>query len=142
MKNPQKFVLIAGVILIIGMTYGFHYLKMVFAEGAEYSESDKKDYDFYTPELLKNMPRITNDFRFNYNNESGPNPALIHQVRFFGTNDTSEIDNYLERNGFKKGGLCDFRGECWSNKNSNVNLSVEVEGNSSTVIVSMVDIVK
>ncbi|MDF7648190.1 hypothetical protein F3J38_18330 [Pantoea sp. Acro-805] len=142
MKNAIKPVLITFAILAIGMTYGLHYLKMVFAEGAEYSEKDRRDYDFYTPELLKNIPRITKDFRFTYNNESGPNPALIHQIRFIGTSDTSKIDIYLERNGFKKGGVCDYRGVCWTGNEPNINVSVGIEEDPITVIVSMVDKVK
>ncbi|MFB9086166.1 hypothetical protein ACFFW8_12270 [Erwinia tracheiphila] len=61
--------------------YGWPWLKIGFAESAYYRQQDKREYDFYTPELLKNMPRITNDYSFEFGNISGPQ-AFVYGIRF------------------------------------------------------------
>lgn len=139
MKRFLKSTLAILMVCVIGLFYGLQYLKMEFADGADYSEMDKREYDFYTPELLKNMPRVSKTYNFHYSNLSGPNAALIYQANFFGITDTRQIDIYLEKNGFKKGGTCNTSENCWISKDPNLTVSVEVEESPDTIRVKMID---
>ncbi|WP_342755503.1 hypothetical protein AAGQ96_10685 [Pantoea sp. MBD-2R] len=139
MKTSLKIMLVMLVVCIIGLFYGLQYFMMEFADGADYTEQDKREYDFYTPELLKNMPRVSNTYSFHYSNVSGPNPALIYRADFSGTTDTSRINTYLAQNGFKKGGVCNISGDCWTGKDPNITVSVGVEENLSAIRIAMVD---
>lgn len=139
MKKSAKIMLAIMVVCVISIFYGLKYLRMEFADGADYTEQDKKEYSFYTPELLKNMPRVSNAYRFHYSNVSGPNPALIYQAIFSGTTDSNQIDSYLEKNGYKKTGMCNSNGDCWTGKDLNVTVSVGVDENLNAIRVEMVD---
>lgn len=139
MKKSLKIMLAVLMICVIGLFYGLQYLSMEFTDGADYTEQDKREYDYYTPELLKNMPRVSNVYNFHYSNVSGPNPALIYQASFSGTTDTSKIDTYLEKNGYKKTGMCNTNGDCWIGKNPNITVSVGIEEIPGTIRVEMVD---
>lgn len=48
-----------GVIVAAGivLTAALPYVKMEFAGSAHYTEQDTREYEYYTPELLKNMLR-------------------------------------------------------------------------------------
>lgn len=85
------------------------------------------------------MLRVGNAYSFHYSNVSGPNPALIYQVIFSGTTDPSQIDSCLEKNGYKKTGMCNRNGNYWIGKNPNITISVGVDGNPNTIRVEMVD---
>ena len=58
MEKLLKIVLAILVVCVIGLFFGLQYFKMEFADGADYTEQDKREYDFYTPELLKNLNAI------------------------------------------------------------------------------------
>ncbi|EXU75756.1 hypothetical protein BG55_09005 [Erwinia mallotivora] len=77
---------------------------MEFASGADYPEQNKREYVFYIPEWLKNMPPVSNSCYFHYASVSDPNPALNYQVRLFGTTDSHLPGRWLEKNGCKKPG--------------------------------------
>lgn len=139
MKTSLKVTLTILVVCAMSLAYGIQHLRMEFAEGADYTEQDKQEYDFYTPKLLENMPRITNNFNFHYSNVSGTNPALIFNVRFIGITDTEKIDSYLEKQGYKKGSSCSFGGDCWNGNDPDITVSVESEKNPSAVLVSRVE---
>ena len=139
MKKSLKITLAVLVVCLTGFFYGLQYLKMEFADGADYTEQDKREYNFYTPELLKNMPRVSNIYSFHYSNVSGPNPALLYQASFSGTTDTRKIDTYLRKNGYKKGGMCNTNGDCWTGKDPAITVSVGIEENPGTIHVQMVD---
>ncbi|ELF4281892.1 hypothetical protein RNF85_000403 [Salmonella enterica] len=137
MKKTVKIML--PVFFLVFLFYGLQYLRMEFADGADYTEQDKKKYDFYTPKLLKNMPRISDVYSFHYSNVSGPNPALIFRVIFSGSTDAGRINTYLEKNGFKRTGVCNTNGECWIGKDQSTTVSVEYQDNPSAIRVEMID---
>jgi len=139
MKKSLKIILAVLVVCVICLFYGLQYLSMEFSDGADYTEKDKREYNFYTPELLKNMPRVSNVYSFHYSNVSGPNPALIHQVIFSGTTDPIKIDAYLEKNGYKKTEMCNTNGDCWFGQDPNITISVGIEENPSAIRVEMVE---
>ncbi|WP_039056277.1 hypothetical protein [Enterobacter sp. Bisph1] len=138
MRTSLKLIFAMLVLCIVGFAFVLHYLNMEFAENADYTEQDKREYDFYTPTLLKNMPRISNAYRFHYRNVSGPNPALVYQVAFSGTTDTRKIDAWLVKQGYIKNGICHTH-SCWTGQNPDITLSIGIENTSNIVHVEMVD---
>lgn len=139
MKKSLKITLAVLIVCVTGLFYGLQYLSMAFSDGANYTEKNKREYNFYTPELLKNMPRVSSVYSFHYSNVSGPNPALIHQVIFFGTTDPLKINAYLEKNGFKKTILCNKNRDCWVGQDPNMTVSVGFEENPAAILIEMVD---
>ncbi|UYA60483.1 hypothetical protein NAL19_2344 [Pectobacterium sp. F1-1] len=101
---------IIGVATVIGTIWP--YINMNFASSAHSTEQDKREYAFYTPDILKNMPRITNHYDFNFSNVTGPE-AKVWTVNFYGTDDTGKVHTYLTSIGYEKQKRCDVEAECW-----------------------------
>ncbi|HBC80823.1 MAG TPA: hypothetical protein DC012_02410 [Escherichia sp.] len=111
---------VAVLVSIIVLAIAWPDVKMEFASYAQYTEQDTREYEYFTPDLLKNMPRITNDYRFEYGNVTGPE-AHVFTVHIYGTTDSSTIRDYLRAQGYEPQKVCDVEAECWrSHKNSNV----------------------
>ncbi len=136
MKMPVKIFCAVAVIIGAAITYAWPWIKMDFAENARYTELDKREYEFYTPDLLKKMPRISPDYVFDYSNISGPQ-ALIFSVTFYGTDDTSKIRNYLSSAGYKQQTTCDVEAECWRAAGSKDIVSVAKITSSQMVLVQI-----
>ena len=137
MKTRYKLFLIASTLLAAGLIGIWPYATMNFAESARYTEKDKRAYAFYTPEILKNLPRITNDYTFRYTNIAGPGER-IYELQFQGSTDKSQIEAYLEKQGYKKSALCDIQATCWTSAAPEVSLSVATFKDPATLIVSVV----
>uniref|UniRef100_UPI000CFC9CC4 hypothetical protein n=2 Tax=Cronobacter TaxID=413496 RepID=UPI000CFC9CC4 len=73
---------------------------------------DKREYDYYTPDLLKEMPRISEKYTFQYMNISGPQ-AFVYGITFEGAKDTSKVRDYLSSAGYRPQEKCDVEAECW-----------------------------
>ncbi|WP_191922201.1 hypothetical protein [Pantoea agglomerans] len=88
----KKFITVSVVLGLVGvvLAFGWPYIKMGFASSAYYTERDKPEYEYYTPELLKKMPRISDDYAFEFGNVSGPE-ANVFTVRYHGTSETRNI---------------------------------------------------
>ncbi|ELW9441809.1 hypothetical protein QDZ74_003557 [Pluralibacter gergoviae] len=99
---------IAGIALVVG----WPYLRMEFASSAYYSEQDKRAYEYYTPELLKKIPRISGDYKFEFGRITG-SEANVYTVKFYGVVETSPIRNYLKSAGYEPQKSCDVEAECW-----------------------------
>ncbi|EXU75344.1 hypothetical protein [Erwinia mallotivora] len=138
MKKPLKIMLAVLVVCVIIIFYGIKYFRMEFVDGADYTEQDKQEYNFYTPKLLKNMPRASDVYDFHYSNVSGPNPAKIYQVIFSGTTETGKINAYLEKKGYKKSGG-DINSSNWIGNDPDITVSVEIEKKPVSIRVEMVE---
>lgn len=111
----KKLVLVlVSVVVVAGIvgSYVWPYLQLEFAESAHYTEKDKREYDYYTPELLRKLPRISDDYEFSYHNISGPQ-AFVFGVTFNGTTDTRKIRDYLSAEGYEPQAQCQTEAECW-----------------------------
>lgn len=138
MKTSTKVSLAAIAVVFAGLAYVWPYVKMDFAESASYTEQDKREYEFFTPDILKKIPRISDDYRFGYSNVSGQ-ALLIYDIRFSGTTDASKINTYLQENGYKRLDVCDIEGESWQGNDPKVSVSVGVVPDPKAIIVSVVD---
>ncbi|MDY1037147.1 hypothetical protein [Lelliottia sp. CFBP8978] len=138
MKTSASVTLAILAVITVGAVYLWPYVKMDFTESASYTEQDKREYEFFTPDILKNMPRVSDHYQFGYSNVSGPD-LLIYEVTFSGTTHTSRINHYLQKNGFRRLGSCDIDGECWQGDEPGMSVSVSINAKSEIIIVSVMD---
>lgn len=103
MRNSFRVVIAMLAVIAVALVWVWPYVQMEFAGSAHYTEQDKREYDFYTPELLKKMPRISPKYEFDFANITGPAPH-IYTIKFYGTEDTSKINAYFESQGYKPQG--------------------------------------
>ena len=134
MKKILAGLAVAVLIGVIVLTVAWPYVKMEFASSAHYTEQDKREYAFYTPALLKKMPKISEDYEFHYSNISGPQ-AFVYGVEFRGATDASKIREYLSQAGYQLQKSCDIEAECWISSHSkqdivtlNQSLSLQIVG--------------
>lgn len=125
-------VLVGGVLI-----YATPYIKMEFAGSATYTEKNAREYLFYTPEILKKMPRISGDYEFDFDNITGP-AKHVHAVKFYGTSDVRKIDSYLESIGYKKQKECDIDASCWRGSDKQETVYVGVLNSEKMVLVQVV----
>lgn len=122
----KKFITVFSVVSLfvgVALTLGWPYLDMGFSSSANYTQRDKREYDHYTPELLKRMPRISDNYEFSYSNISGPQ-AFVYGIQFNGTNDASRIREYLISEGYELQKTCNVEAECWRSHKTNDVISI------------------
>ena len=72
MRKSFKVLGSVSIVAAAALTYAWPYIVMEFAGSAHYTEQDKREYEFYTPVLLKKMPRISSRYDFDFANITGP----------------------------------------------------------------------
>ena len=111
-------ILFSGVVIsVFALTALWPYVQMGFASSAHYTQMDTREYEYYTPDLLKKMPRISDNYEFSYSNISGPQ-AFVYGIQFNGTTDTSKIREYLISEGYEQQKHCQTEAECWRSPRS------------------------
>ncbi|NCH87065.1 hypothetical protein EHJ13_06330 [Cronobacter dublinensis] len=132
-------ILISLVVLLCGfIIYAIPYIKMEFAESAHYTEKDTREYSFYTPAILQEMPRISQKYEFSFINVSGP-ASHVNVVKFYGTMDSTKVDEYLLNKGFKKQDKCDIEATCWRGSDPQETVYVNASPGENMVIVQVVN---
>lgn len=117
MRNSFRVLIAMLAVIAVALFWVWPYVQMEFAGSAHYTEQDKREYDFYTPELLKKMPRISPKYEFDFANITGP-ATHVYTIKFYGTEDTSKINAYLESQGYKPQGKCNIDNMCWRGTDS------------------------
>jgi len=105
------------IVGFLALTVVWPYIQMEFASSAHYTQMDKREYEYYTPDLLKEMPRISDNYEFSYSNISGPQ-AFVYGIQFNGTTDTSKIREYLRAKGYEQQKQCQTEADCWRSPRS------------------------
>ncbi|EOV3270964.1 hypothetical protein ACOM1Z_003585 [Cronobacter dublinensis] len=132
-------ILISLVVVLCGFAiYAIPFIKMEFAESAHYTEKDSREYSFYTPEILQEMPRISEKYEFSFMNVTGP-AAHVNVVKFYGTIDATKVDEYLLNKGFKKQDKCDIEATCWHGSDPRETIYVNSPPGENMVIVQVVN---
>lgn len=128
----------AGAIIVIAaaLSCAWPWVKMEFAGSAHYTEQDRREYDFYTPDILKKMPRISPQYSFDFANITGP-ASHVYAVKFYDTKDTDKIEDYLASTGYRQV-KCDFDSVCWRSTDPQESVYVGVLNSEETVIVQVV----
>ncbi|AIA70964.1 hypothetical protein [Pectobacterium atrosepticum] len=137
MSKPLKiFAAIGTIVIAVVVGAIWPYIKMDFASSAHYTEQDKREYAFYTPDILKKMPRITDRYDFSFSNVTGPE-AKIWTVNFYGTGDTRNVHTYLTSVGYEKQDRCDVEAECWRAAGTNDVVTVATFDTDKSVVVQV-----
>lgn len=136
MRTPFKVALsIVGIIAAI-FAYSWPTIKMELAGSAHYTEQNKREYNFYTPDILKKMPRISDRYEFDFYNVTGPG-SLVYSVTFYNTNDISKVNAYLVSLGYIKQDSCSVEGECWNGNDSTETVTVSAVSKINAVMVQV-----
>ncbi|NIF20720.1 hypothetical protein F3J40_03700 [Pantoea sp. Acro-835] len=101
---------IVGLIGII-LIWNWKQLEMGFATSADYHEQDAKEYNYYTPDLLKRMPRISNNYKFEYHYVDAQE-FYVYSLAFGDTTDTRKIREFLLAEGYSPQPSCPTEAEC------------------------------
>ena len=96
----------------IAFAFAWPYASMEFASSAYYTEQDKRQYDYYTPDLFIKMPRISSHYDFGFGRIVGTE-ANVFTVNFYGVTDVSRIEDYLTSEGYKRQATYDVEAQCW-----------------------------
>lgn len=112
MRNSFRALIVAVVVIAAALVWVWPYIQMEFSGSAHYTEQDKREYDFYTPDILKNMPRISPQYDFDFANITGP-ATHVYAIKFYGVEDTRKIDAYLVSLGYSPQGKCNIDSMCW-----------------------------
>lgn len=136
MRNACKIVGCLAIVAGAALISVWPWFKMSSASSAHYTERDKREYDYYTPDILKNMPRISARYDFHYANISGQ-ASLVHAINFYDTQDVSAINQYLTASGYKKGSDCFVEAACWQGQNPNEVITVGASSDFNVVQVAV-----
>jgi len=130
--------LIVTAIFVSGLVaYFIPYIKMEFSGSAHYTEQNKREYNFYTPAILKTMPRITSEYDFDFANITGP-ASQVYAIRFYHTNDPSEINRYLKKNSFIQQKECHIQAVCWQRGNASETVTISTLDKPIALLVSVI----
>ena len=137
MKKHLKPVLFILLLITSVFMYFWPYLKMEFTANAHYTEQDTKEYLFYTPDILKKMPRISTRYDFDFANIMGP-AAHVWALTFYNIQDTSKIEVYLTAEGYQLQDSCDIEAKCWRSVNSRDVVTVGTFSQDKSVLVQVI----
>ncbi|MCP2234023.1 MULTISPECIES: hypothetical protein [Erwinia] len=137
MRKSLKIASITIVIGIAALAFARPWIEMEFAGSAHYTQQDSREYNFYTPEVLKKMPRISERYDFDFANVTGP-ASHVYAVKFYDSKDTDEINKYLSSSGYQKQGDCDEDTLCWKGADPQETIYVGSLKGENTVIVQVV----
>lgn len=136
MRKSVKVFSVAIILVAAGLVYAWPYVQMEFSETAHYTEQERRAYKFYTPDILRDMPRISTRYDFSFANIAGPDQH-VHTVRFYGTRDTQKIDSYLISKAYHKQPTCDISATCWKGADPIETIYVGTLTGENTVIVQV-----
>lgn len=136
MRNSFKLLISVIIVFAAALTYG-PYIVMEFSGNAHYTEQDKRQYAFFTPHLLKKMPRISPHYNFDFVNITGP-ASHVYAVRYYDTDDSSKVDTYLNFMGYKKQHNCHIEAVCWRSTDPQEVVTVSTLENPKAILVSVI----
>ncbi|WP_061708188.1 hypothetical protein [Pseudenterobacter timonensis] len=137
MRKSFRVLTVAIVLIASVFIWVWPYIIMQLSGSAHYTEQDKREYEFYTPVLLKMMPRITPQYDFDFVNITGP-AAHVYAIRFYDTHDTSKVDDYLSIKGYQKQQFCHIKAVCWKGIDADETITVSTLNNPKVVLVSVI----
>lgn len=131
----------AALLFIIALviTFAFlwrSYFELELASSAYYSQNDKREYEYYTPELFKMMPRISSTYSFQYISNHDARKRL-YGIRFDGTSETEKLKSWLQLAGYKPQATCDTSAECWRKEDSDNVVSLYSSANPDYVVIQL-----
>ncbi|MGQ8818880.1 hypothetical protein [Serratia sp. NA_13] len=137
MRRSLKLLSVVAIVSAAALAYIWPYMQMEFAGSAHYTEQNKREYDFYTPEILRKIPRLTPRYDFDFANITGP-ATHVYAVKFYGAEDTHKIDDYLTSIGYERQGNCNIDNVCWRGTDLTETVMVRTLKSEKGVIVQVV----
>lgn len=123
MRKSMKTALAILAVLMAAIIFSWNGIKMRMTDSATYTQDDASQYEYFTPDLLKEMPRISHKFDFDYAVIDG-NPRQINAIKFYGTENDQQVISYLKSRGFSSAPDCNAGFVCWSGSDPKVTVSV------------------
>lgn len=112
MKTVGRMVVIMGIFAVVGITFYWPVIRMELAGSAEYREQDTLAYRHFTPALLKAVPRLSQNYIFDYTRIDGPG-SVIYTLTFSNAPDVQKLRDYLTTMGYSRQTGCAIGEECW-----------------------------
>ncbi|MCT4701047.1 hypothetical protein MUA02_03395 [Enterobacteriaceae bacterium H20N1] len=137
MRNLFKLLAAAVVLITVALAWAWPYIKMEFAGSAHYTEQDRREYEFYTPVILKKMPRISPRYDFDFANITGP-ASHVYAVKYYDTHDSRKVNAYLSSLGYKKQKECHIEAVCWLGTDPQEIVTVSFLEHPKTLLVSII----
>jgi len=137
MRKSLKLLTVLIVLVAAALMWAWPYVKMEFAGSAHYTEQDTQEYEFYTPDLLKKMPRISSRYDFDFTNITGP-ASHVYAVRYYDAVDAEEIDLYLDSLGYKKQERCHIEAVCWLGTDPQEIVTVSTLETPKSILISVI----
>ncbi|WP_354691973.1 hypothetical protein [Phytobacter sp. RSE-02] len=138
MRKSIKVISIIALSVAVVLTLAWPYIEMEFSGSAHYTEQDTREYGFYTPGLLKDMPRISPRYDFDFANITGP-ASQVHAIRFYDTTDSEKVDTYLIAAGYSKQENCHIEAVCWQGQDQHEIVTVSTLENPKALLVSVIN---
>lgn len=133
----RKLLTMVVVLVAAALMWGWPYVQMEFAGSAHYTEQDKREYEFYTPDILKQMPRISSRYDFDFANITGP-ASHVYAIRYYDVVDSEKIDRYLDSLGYKKQERCHIEAVCWLGSDPQEIVTVSTLENPKSLLISVI----
>lgn len=137
MRKPLNLLTILVVLFAAVLFVAWPYIRMEFAGSAHYTEQDTREYEFYTPDILKKMPRISSRYDFDFANITGP-ASHVYAIRYYDADDSGKIDTFLSSQGFQKQNGCHIDAVCWIGTNPQEIVTVSTLENPKAILVSII----
>lgn len=136
MRSKVKVALFIVVVIVGLFVCIWPTVEMELAGSAHYTEQDKKEYEYYTPDILKQIPRISGTYFFDFYkiDEQG---ARVYSVTFYNTQDTNKINARLTSLGYARQDNCSVEGDCWIASDPTERVTVSAVPEINAVIVKM-----
>lgn len=124
------------LLLLLPVVFGVIAIKLMALE-TDYTEKDWFKYYFFTPDELKQAPRLTNDYIIGIRAQDGPSPGTA-TIEFYGTQDTQTLKRYLASLGYYPV-IDDFSREVWYSADNELSAQV-VAGGENSVSLTIFDV--
>lgn len=137
MRKSLKLLTVVVVLVAAVLMWVWPYVQMEFAGSAHYTEQDKREYEFYTPDILKKMPRISSRYDFDFANITGP-ASHVYAIRYYDVVNSEKIDLYLGSLGYKKQERCHIEAVCWLGSDPQEVVTVSTLENPKSLLISVI----
>ena len=108
----KKLAIFSGLAIVIVTVI---YLLLPYEPEMTYRESDRVRYHLYTPESIKQAPRLSTDYTFSHSAANGQQDTA--GVCFSGVSDTAALKQYLVLRGYSFARKAPA-GELWTSERS------------------------
>lgn len=125
MKKSTSVLIGLAVIAIIAVIVAWPSVRIKFASSASYTEQDKQQYEYYTPDIIKRMPKISRSYDFRFSRITGTE-ANVYSIQFYDTTDIQPIKDYLKLKGYELQATCDIEAQCWKSHTTKDEVTVGI----------------